>query len=191
MEIEKDLCDKREKELIEDIIVLEKAVKNFWEILPIPVCATSPIFIILETGKSFNNLFGYKKDELIGETLKKVSFNKKYFETFLTDLSLKRKVSNIEVALKTKNRDKILAFISAIAQEDENKEVFSYLFSFVDVTLIKETERELQEKVATLERFQKITIGRELKMVELKEVFKKSQEEIKKLEEQLKTWTKK
>jgi len=35
--------------------------------------------------------------------------------------------------------------------------------------LMKKTERELQEKVADLERFQKIAIGRELKMVELKQ----------------------
>lgn len=185
MDIENNLCKRREKELAEDVIVLEKAIKSFWEILPIPVCTTSPIFIILETGKSFDNLFGYKKDELIGETLKKVSFNKEDFEAFLTDLSLKRKVSNIEVALKIKNGDKILAFISAIAQEDDDGEVFSYLFSFVDVTLIKKTERELEEKVVALEQFQKITIGRELKMVELKEALEKSQEEVKKLVRQM------
>jgi len=186
MEAKNNLCSKREKELIEDIIVLEKVIKNFWEILPIPVCATSPIFIILETGKSFDTLFGYKKGELIGETLKKISFDKNNFEIFLADLSVKKKVSNIEVALREGNGNKILAFISAIAQEDENKEVFSYLFSFVDVTLIKETENELQEKVANLQQFQKIAIGRELKMVELKEALEISQEEIKKLEEKLK-----
>lgn len=177
---------KTENDLTEDIIVLEKSIKNFWEILPIPVCTTSPIFIILETGKSFDTLFGYTKDELIGETLKKLSFDKNNFETFLKDLSAKKKILNVEVALKTKNEEKLLALVSAIAQEDEQGEVFSYLFSFIDVTLIKGTESELQEKVNALEQFQKIAIGRELKMVELKEALTESQEEVKKLEEKLK-----
>ncbi|MDO8524174.1 MAG: PAS domain-containing protein [bacterium] len=185
METTKNLYQRRERELVEDIVVLEKAIKNFWEILPIPACTTSPIFIILETGKSFDTLFNYKKDELIGETLKKVSFDKNNFEALLDNLSIKRKVSNIEIALKAKDGDKILALVSAIAQEDDDREAFSYLFSFVDVTLIKKTEEELQEKVVALEKFQKIAIGRELKMVELKEALGRSHEEVKKLIRQL------
>lgn len=160
---------RREGELTEDIIVLEKAIKNFWEILPIPVCTTSPIFVVLETGRMFDVLFGYAKNELVGESLRKVIFDGEDSKKIFAQLTQQKKVFNIETSLKDNNGQKIPALLSAIAQEDEQGEAFSYLFSFVDISLIKKTERDLQEKVADLERFQKIAIGRELKMVELKQ----------------------
>lgn len=45
---------------------------------------------------------------------------------------------------------------------------------------VKERTKELQEKIEELERFQKLAVGRELKMTELKKEIKKLQ---KKLEE--------
>jgi len=158
METKDNFSQKREKELVEDTIVLEKAVKNFWEILPIPVCTTSPIFIVLETGRGFDALFGYTKNELVGEALKDIAFDKDVFQKILNQLARQRKISNVETVLKNKEGKKISVFVSAIAQEDEQGEVFSYLFSFVDVTLIKETERELQEKIKdSVKNAQKLT----------------------------------
>ncbi|MDD4990346.1 MAG: ATP-binding protein [Candidatus Pacebacteria bacterium] len=148
MQAENNFFKKREKELVEDAIVLEKAIKSFWEILPIPVCTTSPIFIILETGKSFNALFGYGKDEVIGENLKTIAADKESFQKALREISQKKKISDFEVALQAKDGKKLLVLVSAIAQEDEAGEVASFLFSFVDITLMKKTERELQEKIA-------------------------------------------
>ena len=49
-----------------------------------------------------------------------------------------------------------------------------------DVTKRRETEEKLREKMDELERFNKLMIGRELRMVELKK-------RIKELEEKLKT----
>jgi len=44
--------------------------------------------------------------------------------------------------------------------------------------IIKERTRELQEKVRDLEKFNKLAVGRELKMIELKEEIKKLKEEL-------------
>ncbi|MDD5750253.1 MAG: ATP-binding protein [Candidatus Pacebacteria bacterium] len=145
--MENDFFKKRENELVEDTIVLGKAVKSFWEVLPIPVCTTSPVFIILETGKWFDALFGYEKNELAGESLKELAFKKDDFEEIIGRLSGERKISNVEAILRNKDGEKVSVLVSAIAQEDDHGEVFSYLFSFIDVTLIKKTERELQEKI--------------------------------------------
>ena len=43
---------------------------------------------------------------------------------------------------------------------------------------VKERTEELQEKLADLERFQRLAVGRELKMVELKEEIKKLKKEL-------------
>lgn len=45
---------------------------------------------------------------------------------------------------------------------------------------VKERTKELQERIDELERFQKLTVGRELKMVELKKEIKKLREELEK-----------
>ncbi len=44
---------------------------------------------------------------------------------------------------------------------------------------VKERTEELQKRVTELEKFQKLTIGRELKMIELKQEIKKLQDEVK------------
>ncbi|MEK7173445.1 MAG: PAS domain-containing protein [Patescibacteria group bacterium] len=173
---QKDFFEKREKELTEDLQVLEGYIKSFWEILPIPVCSTNPIFTILETGRTFDILFGYGKDELMGSFLDALFEREDDFKRFSTQFSQEKKLANFEVVLRTKKGKNLSVLISAIAREDEQGEVVGHLFSFVDVSLIKKTERELREKVEELEKVNKLMIGRELKMVELKEEIKKGKE---------------
>ncbi len=51
---------------------------------------------------------------------------------------------------------------------------------------VKERTKELQERIEELERFHKLTVGRELKMVELKEALQQAREGLEKLKEQSK-----
>ncbi|MCL5010913.1 MAG: ATP-binding protein [Patescibacteria group bacterium] len=173
MDAKNNFSKRKEKELEEDTIVLEMAIKNFWEILPIPVCTTSPTFIILETGKGFDVLFGYVKNELAGESLKEMAFDGDNFKKILDKLFQQRKISNIEATLQNKKGEKISVLVSAIAQEDKRGEVFSYLFSFVDVTLIKETERKLQEQIKdSMRNAQELTESKKALMNILEDVEK-------------------
>ena len=48
---------------------------------------------------------------------------------------------------------------------------------------VKERTRELQERVRELERFHQITVGRELKLIELKKELKKIKEELEKFKQ--------
>jgi len=43
---------------------------------------------------------------------------------------------------------------------------------------VERRTKEIQEKMADLERFQRLAVGRELKMIELKEEIKKLKEEL-------------
>lgn len=174
----KEFFEKRERELIDDLTVLEGYIKSFWEILPVPVCITNPLFIILETGTAFNRLFGYSKDEVVGEFLDILFQREDDFKKISQKLLREKKISDFEKHLKTKKGEALLFLVSAIAREDENADIVGYLFSFVDITLIKRTERELREKVEELERINKLMIGRELKMVELKEALRQAQAEV-------------
>ena len=49
--------------------------------------------------------------------------------------------------------------------------------------IIRERTKEIQERVEELERFQRLTVGRELKMVELKKEIEKLEKELKKYKE--------
>jgi hypothetical protein len=74
----------------------------------------------------------------------------------------------------------------------KKEEIEGFLLAFIDITLLKKIQKEmeeeiklktkdLREKIIELEKFQKIAIGRELKMIELKEEIKKLREELEKL----------
>jgi len=52
-------------------------------------------------------------------------------------------------------------------------------------TEVKKRTKELQERINELERFHKLTVGRELKMIELKKTLRQAQEEIKKLKKEI------
>lgn len=148
-----ELSHKREKELIEDATALEEVIKSFWEILPIPACTTSPIFLILETGKSFDALFGFSKDELAGESLKDLAVDKDNFAKLLEKLSKEKKIFAAETCLGAKNGKCVFTLVSAIARVDSNGEVLNYLFSFQDITGRMSTEKELEEKVNKLKQY--------------------------------------
>lgn len=174
----KDFFEKREKELIEDLQDLGWYIKSFWEILPIPVCITNPLFVILETGSAFDRLFGYKKDELIGSFLDIIFQKASDFQDFSEKLSKEKKILNLEVSLRAKSKEEILALVSAIVREDEKGESVGFLFSFVDVSLIKETESELREKIEELEKMNRLMVGREMRMAELKRELEQARGEL-------------
>lgn len=163
----------RETELLEDIRIFELYIKSFWKVLPIPVCSTNPIFTILENGNTFNTLFQYTKDEIVGETLEMLFASKMDFEELAKKLNQRGEIFNFETIIHSKKGDEIVVLISAIARLDEIGDVVGYLFSLVDITKNKKIEQELKEQINDLETFQRLTIGRELKMIELKKRIRK------------------
>jgi len=93
--------------------------------------------------------------------------------------------------LISKDKKKILVDISVSVREDKKGNSIGYFASITDITEIKkfqesleeqvkERTKELQDKIRELEKFQKITVGRELKMIELKKEIEKLKEELEK-----------
>ena len=62
---------------------------------------------------------------------------------------------------------------------DENGELIGAVHVSRDITGQKKLEKELQKKIIDLERFQKISIGRELRMKELKAMVEELQQKLK------------
>ena len=159
--------------LIDDLKSLEGYIDDLWLFLPIPVCFVNSAFCILNASKALEDISGKKEIEIIGENLKDIL---KDSQKLLKEAQEKEIIFTKETVLFRKEGKGIPVSISAKARKDEEGDLLGYFFAFIDLTLIKDRENELNKKIQELEKFQKLTVGRELKMVKLKKelkVFKK------------------
>jgi hypothetical protein len=154
---EEEIADALEQDLRE----LESYIQDFWHFLPLPICYINPVHNILDVDDCLVNFSDYKSTEIVGEDIKILFKDDVEIEDF------KKRI------LKEES-------LSAIARKSEEGEVIGYFLSIVDLTetvnfqakLQEEVDKktkELQEKIEELEAFHKIAVGRELKMIELKE----------------------
>ncbi len=147
---------------------------------------TAPGFILVLDLKGriklFNraaeNISGYKKAEVIGRN---------WFDLFITKYE-KRSVLNVFNKLKSnagdsvfenyiitkKGQKRLISWRNSVIKDESNK-IYAIIAVGIDITKQKKAElekerltTELQQRVSELERFQTLTVGRELRMVELK-----------------------
>ena len=169
------------EQLSQDLEDLGNYLKDLWQFLPLPTLYTNPLFVILDVNTALENLFGLKAMELIGEEVKILLGETA--QKILKELSEKKKIENKEIELLTKEGRKILS-ISASSRQDGEGNIIGYYFSFFDISNLKELQerleekarertKELQEKIDQLASFQRLAVGRELKMIELKKEIEK------------------
>ncbi len=139
---------------------------DFLNFLPMAVCFIDENGYIIDANNELESLIGYKKHELVDSKLNKIFsdddagriMNQEFGgEEFL----LKGKETNVPVNLFSKKRE-------------GGKDGF---IALSDLSKAKEIEREVEEKVKELERFNRLATGRELRMVELKREKSKLEEE--------------
>lgn len=160
-------------QLMEDLNQLESYIQAFWEFLPMPVCYVNPALNILNVGKSFEKFSGFKQSEIVGQNLKRVFLEAQEFKQIEKVLLEKGAVLNKETSLLVKAKKEVPVSLSAMPRRDEEGNIIGYFFAFLDVTERRKFEQELEDKIEDLERFQKLAVGRELKMVELKKSIEK------------------
>jgi len=121
---------------------------------------------------------GYSKNELIGESWKRI-----IPQEFIRDVEEKMlgtardKACRHEGVLITKIRSVMPVMLSTVPFFEKG-EYKGLLLVFTDMTEKEKTERELREKLAELEKVNKFMIGRELTMIELKKRIKELEEEL-------------
>lgn len=176
MEIDSKNAPKKDQGLLlEELKDLEGYIDDLWLFLPIPVCFVNTAFKILNVSKALEDATGYKGLEIIGEGLEKILKN---YRELPKELLQREAVIGKEGTLITKEKKNLLTSISAKARKDEDDDILGYFFAFVDLSEIKNKEEELKKKIKELENFQKVAIGRELKMVTLKKEIKKLKKEL-------------
>ena len=186
---------KYEKELKEELertqetmVDLETYIQEFGAFLPLPVCSINPLGIIIDINEAFQELTKYSASEIIGASVDKIFSKRKNIMGMLKEVLEKKEVRTRELFLVSKEKKKIPVTVSVSIRQDKEGEAIGHFIAITDITELKrlqeglkkeveERTKDLEEKVGELERFYKVAVGRELKMVELKEKIKELKEE--------------
>jgi len=186
--------DKIKKELQktkEDLNDITSYLDDFSTFLPIAVCDLSPTGIIIHINKSFEAVSGFGALEIVGEHLTDIFLEKSKINKFLNLTGRRKIVKNQEFTLLAKDKKEIIVNAFFSARKDKEGNLTGYFLGMIDIsslkelqnemeTKVKERTKELQGKIEEMEKFQKLAVGRELKMVELKEEIEKLKEELEK-----------
>lgn len=173
MELEKD---EKIAILLDDIATLESYILDLFTFSPLPISFISILGVVLEFNPAFERISGFKFYEVVGKGVERI-FYKEEITKLISDTVENEEILGRELNLITKDR-KItpVGVFTKVRRDDEGHAVGLFVGIF-DLSEIKKKERDLEEKIVELEKFQKVAIGRELTMIKLKEDIRKLKEE--------------
>jgi PAS domain S-box-containing protein len=159
---------------------LEMYIDELSRFLPLPFCTVNPSNMILNINKAFTELTGWSDLEIIGEPIDRLFKNKIEAEMLEEKVTKENLVKGEGMTLVTKSGQEIDASVSVSLRKDVENNIIGYFFAFSDISELKKLQRELEkkveertrqleEKIEEMERFNRVAVGRELKMVELKQ----------------------
>ncbi len=132
----------------------------------------SPEETIKIVNKATCELLDYEEDELIDKPIKTILLESKRetvtSQTF-AELFEKKEFNNIEMTYLSKDGLNIPVLFSGSILNDEQDVTQGYICVAQNITERKRAEAELTVKITELERFNKLAVDRELKMIMLKE----------------------
>ncbi|MDP2750332.1 MAG: PAS domain S-box protein [Nanoarchaeota archaeon] len=125
---------------------------------------------------AWEKLFGYKSSEAVGKKkgliIAAAKKDPELLKKFKESIS-KRTLFSADMEWTAKSGRNIIVEAILMPIKDDKGKVITWFNTIRDLTEKKKAEEELKKKLEELERFNKLTIGRELKMMELKNKIKK------------------
>ncbi len=171
--IVQDVTDRRKADLARK--ESEERFRRILESSPDPITVTDLEGNIIECNQAMLTTFGFSsKAEAIGlNALEYISpeSQEEALEHMMNALE-QGHVRNVEYVSLTKDGKRIQTEVSASVIPDANGNPMSIVAITKDITERKKAEETLSEKMQELERYKEVTVGRELKMIELKERIK-------------------
>jgi len=173
----------------EDLEDLESYINDLFNFAPFSLCATTHLGIIININLSFKELTGYTEIEIVGQNVS-VLFPKNEWTRIKKEIYRKEVFRNRETNLLKKGQQKITVSLSSTSRKDLAGNKIGYSMAFYDITELKKLQEDLEKRVEErteqlskrldeLEKFRKVTIGRELRMSELKKEIRELKEKLK------------
>ncbi len=172
--------DKEIEGLNESIADMELYLRDLSEFLPIPVCVISPVGIIVDANRSFFTMAGYRLTDLVGKPLEDMFTEPERITKVLKGLGNENpQISQQEFSFISKEKQITAVSFSIAIRRDQEKELTGFTVALMDISerkrfqeelerQVEERTKELQQKIEELEKITKLTLKRELKMIELK-----------------------
>ena len=173
IEYVKDITDYRKAE--QSIKENEERLKRILENLQAGIIIIdAETHNIVDVNPMAVEMIGIPKGNIIGQTCHKFICQAEKGKCPITDL--RQKVDNSErVLVNAEGKEiTILKTVTPIMINDKNL----LIESFVEITRQKKIERNLNEKIDELERYKQVTVGREIKMIELKNRIRELEEKL-------------
>ncbi|MCX6791265.1 MAG: PAS domain-containing protein [Candidatus Gribaldobacteria bacterium] len=169
---------KRLKDLQADLDNFRFYFEEFATPLPLPFLIVNSLGVIINSNLAFEKLVGLNEEKIIGEEIEKFFSVKDNWSEYQRKVFNGIAVKGVEMRILTKTKT-IPVKVYLEQRKDRESNVIGCFVGIFDITDLKELylnleqkvqerTKELGEKVEELEKFYKLSVGRELKMVELK-----------------------
>jgi len=161
----------------------KKIMQKYCDFLNVLVVVLDKEGKVIFVNKKAAEVLGYKEEEILGkdwfldfvDEKERERVKKVHQELILGKITPNGHVINFVV---TKERGKRLISWNNTVVFNQDKDIFATFSVGNDITEEKEKEEALRQKTEELERLNKLLVGRELKMIELKDQLKKLQEKL-------------
>jgi len=133
--------------------------------------------------KAAERIFGYKPEEILGKDLHKVLAPEKFRRGYEKGMNEFRRTGKgpvigktIEINALRRDGTEFPAELSLSSVKIRGR--WHAVGIIRDITERKQMEKKLREKIEELERYKRLTVGRELRMIELKKRIRELEEEL-------------
>jgi len=186
-----EIIEEKLKRAEESLNDLEQYIEELSSFLPLAVCTLSPIGNLIDANKAFEKISQFSSLEITGKNLETIFLEKEEIQRIIKETERKGMIEGKKFTLLTKSKEKIPVNLSLAVRKNREGAFCGFFVAISDISELKEFQekleekvkertKELQERVEELERLHRLTVGRELKMMELKEEIKKLNTELEK-----------
>ncbi|MBE3122452.1 MAG: PAS domain S-box protein [Thermoplasmata archaeon] len=124
--------------------------------------------IIMKVNHSLLNLLGYSEDEIVGQPMEKLFAEEQSGKNINNKFLENKTFDNYETKYKTKTGENVDISFSGSTVNIKDGTFVGFIGIGHNITDRKKAEEKLKEKIDELEKYKKLTVGRELKMIEMK-----------------------
>ena len=131
----------------QDLFELERYINDIWQFLPIPVAYLSPLGVVLDANRGFEQLTRFSKEELIG---RKIGDLCPFFLSadFRELIKSGKQIKRLESITTTREEGQVPVSIYAYARKDENEAIIGCFAALIEITERKQQEARLIQSEA-------------------------------------------